>query len=178
MSEAQLTVPKTIKSISVHQGRNKGTMGSATVRGGWRGGWRWRRYGGGRGRQRSEAHLTSTKERRKEIRSKDPTLFEPFGNYATGNRGGEASLRPRGDVWLDVASLPPPLPPLPPLPARSVGPGFHVQRYPRRHHESFTLPSASLTPALLSAPITVAQNLLLFSTLEPPSGGHSPRNVE
>lgn len=33
MSEAQLTVPKTIKSISVHQGRSKGTMGSATVRG-------------------------------------------------------------------------------------------------------------------------------------------------
>lgn len=30
-SEAQPTVPSTIKSISIHQGRNKGTMGSATV---------------------------------------------------------------------------------------------------------------------------------------------------
>lgn len=42
-SEAQLTVPKTIKSISVHQGRSEGTMGSATV-GGWRGGG-WTREG-------------------------------------------------------------------------------------------------------------------------------------
>lgn len=44
-SEAQLTVPKTIKSISVHQGRSKGAMGSATVRG-WmesRRRWRWSR---------------------------------------------------------------------------------------------------------------------------------------
>lgn len=37
-----------------------------------------------------------------------------------------------------------------------VGLRFNVQRYLTRHHESFKVPSAFLTPALLSTPITVA----------------------
>lgn len=43
-TEAQPTVPSTITSISVHQGLNKGTMGSATSKG--------REEGAGRERER------------------------------------------------------------------------------------------------------------------------------